>query len=104
MPRCVTKRRPNRKRRHKEEVQQDIIQDKEKIWKTRQIFFKWLRIKQGANIFSLAMVYLSTSQAEVNVVIRASPVVFVFVGSFKVSQISQIYLMLYTLSNEYGFV
>lgn len=46
VPRHVKKRRPNRKRRHKEEVQQEIIQDREKIWKTRQIFFKWLRIKK----------------------------------------------------------
>lgn len=56
------------KRRHKEEVQQEIIQDREKVWKTRQIaIFQMATNKKGANVISLAMVDLSMSQAEVNV-------------------------------------
>lgn len=78
MPRYVTKRRPNRKKEAQggstaryNPGQREDMENKANILQMAKN-----KKKKGANIFSLAMVDLSTSQAEVNVVIRPSPVLF----------------------------
>lgn len=106
MPRYVTKRRPNRKKeaqggstarynpgqREDMENKANILQMAKNKKKKRCQYFQ---LSYGGSQ------YESSGGQCCNKSISC----FVsFVGSLKVSQISQIYLMLYTLSNEYGFI